>query len=76
MAEYTYTVIFEHLPQGGYQVSVPALPEIVTFGRTREEAREMAKDAIRCVLESARKMKEPIPEDVEPATERVAITLP
>ena len=38
------------------------MPEIVTYGRTREEARRMAEDAIRCVLESARKAGEPIPE--------------
>jgi antitoxin HicB len=57
--EYNYTVLFEPLPEGGYQVIVPTLPEIVTHGRTLEEAREMAKDAIRCVLESAQKVQVP-----------------
>jgi len=73
--QYNYTVLYEQLPQGGFQVHVPAMPEIVTYGRTREEARLMAEDAVRCVLESARKAGEPIPEDIEPATERLAITL-
>ena len=41
MAEYSYTVLFEPLPEGGYQVFVPAMPEICTFRRTMEEAREM-----------------------------------
>jgi predicted RNase H-like HicB family nuclease len=31
---------------------VPAILEICTFGSTLEEAREMARDAIRCYLES------------------------
>ena len=75
VAEYSYTVLFEPLAEGGYQVIVPALPEIVTHGRTLEEAREMAQDAIRCVLESALKTGEPIPKDVQPSTERVAVTL-
>ncbi len=36
----------------------------------------MARDAIRCFLESALKTGEPIPEDVrEVTTERVAVTL-
>ena len=76
MKEYSYTVVYERIPEGGYNVIVPAIPEICTFGATSQEAREMACDAIRCFLESARKTGEPIPEDVESATERVALTLP
>ena len=76
MKEYSYTVVFERAPEGGYNVVVPAIPEICTSGETITEAREMARDAIRCFLESARKTGESIPEDVEPATERVALTLP
>lgn len=75
MAEYAYRVIYDPIAEGGYQVIVPALPEIVTYGRTLEEAREMAKDAIRCVLESALKAGEPIPQDIEPAAERLAVTI-
>ena len=40
---------------------VPAIPEICTYGETIEEAREMARDAIRCFLESAFETGEPIP---------------
>jgi len=76
MAEYGYTVVFERIPEGGYNVIVPAIPEICTFGRTLSEAREMARDAIRCYLESALKTGEAIPQDIEPATERVAVTIP
>jgi hypothetical protein len=35
----------------------------------------MAKDAVRCFLESALKTGEAIPKDVEPAAELVAVTL-
>ena len=75
MSEYKYTVILHPLPEGGYNVVVPAIPEICTFGETRGEAREMAQDAIRCFLESALQTGEPIPKDIEPATEQVAVTL-
>lgn len=48
---YQYEVIFE--PNGdGYTVTVPNLPGLVTEGNTFKEAREMAKDAIRCYLEA------------------------
>jgi predicted RNase H-like HicB family nuclease len=63
------------LPEGGYSVLIPAIPEICTFGETIEEARAMAEDAIRCFLESALKTGDPIPQDVEPALERVGVTL-
>jgi predicted RNase H-like HicB family nuclease len=74
--QYRYTVVFQPIPQGGYGVMVPAIPEICTFGETLQEARQMAEDAIRCFLESALRTGEPIPSDVEPATEQLAVTLP
>ncbi|MCX6615073.1 MAG: type II toxin-antitoxin system HicB family antitoxin [Acidobacteria bacterium] len=75
MRDYRYTVIYERIPVGGYNVIIPAIPEICTFGEDLQEAREMAKDAIRCFLESALKRGEPIPEDIEPATERLEVVV-
>jgi antitoxin HicB len=73
--EYGYTVLFQRMPEGGYNVVVPAIPEICTFGETISEARRMAKDALRCFLESALKTGEAIPNDVEPATEHIAVVV-
>lgn len=79
MKRYHYTVLYEPLPEGGYNVVVPAIPEICTFGETLEEARTMAQDAIRCFLESALALDEEIPADVmphrEPVKERLEIAL-
>jgi len=52
MKLYNYTVVFEPVPEGGYNVVVPAIPEIVTFGETLREAKANAKEAISCFLES------------------------
>ena len=48
MKEYKYTVFFEWAKDeayknGAYNVRVPAMPEICTFGETLEEARTMAE---------------------------------
>ena len=59
--EYRYTVVYEPAKKGGYVVTVPALPGLVTEGDTLEEARAMADDAIRGYLESLRKHGEAIP---------------
>jgi predicted RNase H-like HicB family nuclease len=42
---------------------VPALPGIVTYGRTIAEAREMTEDAMRCHLRALLKDGEEIPPD-------------
>jgi antitoxin HicB len=63
VAEYGSTVIYDQLAEGGYQVIVPLLPGIVTYGRTLEEAREMARDAIACHTRGLIKDGEEIPEE-------------
>jgi predicted RNase H-like HicB family nuclease len=59
--ETQFTVIIERQPEGEYLVSVPALPGCYTEGRTFEEAREMAADAIRAYCASLLKHGEPLP---------------
>jgi antitoxin HicB len=68
-----YTAFFEANEHGGYTVTVPALPGLVTEGKDLEHARAMAKDAIRCYIEGLKKAKEPIP--VERETARVKISV-
>jgi antitoxin HicB len=60
-ARYQYSVMFRLEPEGGFTAIVPALPGCVTYGRTSEEAKEMAKDAIAGYVGSLQKHKEPLP---------------
>jgi antitoxin HicB len=59
----------------GYQVTVPLLPGLITYGRTLGEAREMARDAIRCHLEGLRKNGEPIPNENAVRKEKLSVAL-
>ncbi len=68
MAEYAYRVIYDPIEEGGYQVRVPTLPEIVSYGRTLEETREMARDTILCTVQSILKDGEEIPDPCTEAT--------
>jgi predicted RNase H-like HicB family nuclease len=52
MSEVRYTVLFEPAEVGGYVVTCPALPGLVTEGDTYEEARQRAVEAIEAYLES------------------------
>jgi len=68
--EWTYTVILRGEPEGGFTVLVPALPEIVSYGRTPEEARRMAAGAVECALLGRQDLGEPLP------TEGLLVTVP
>jgi antitoxin HicB len=68
--------LFEPAEEGGFTVTCPALPGLVTEGDTLEEARAMAQDAIRGYLESLRKGRLPIPSDKMPVKEEIRVRLP
>ena len=80
MSEYRYTVLFEPAEEGGYVVTCPALPGLVTEGDTLDEARDMVRDAIRGYLESLAKDGLPAPEDIklnaDPVKEEIEVALP
>lgn len=68
MAEQTeilnYRILLKQEPEGGYTVTVPALPGCNTFGSDMPEALALAKEAIELYLESLTVHGEPIPNDV------------
>ncbi len=63
----TYTFVFNPEPEGGYTVTCPALPGLVTYGETLQEARDMARDAMDGLIEAMREKSEQIPESDAPA---------
>lgn len=73
--EFFYTAIYKPAKEGGYEVTVPVLPGLITYGRTLEEARKMVRDAIRCHMEGLLKEKESIPREESILEERVAVSL-
>jgi antitoxin HicB len=70
-----FTVVLEPEEEGGFTVRVPALPEIVTYGKDEAEALAMAEDAIRLVLEDMTARGEPIPAAPAPQIREVTVTL-
>jgi antitoxin HicB len=71
--EYSFTILLE--PEDGvFNVRVPALPEVLTFGATEAEALAMAADAIQLALAWRRDHGESIPTG-EPMLRKVRVTL-
>jgi antitoxin HicB len=74
--EFRYTVVFHPTDDGGYVVTCPALPGLVTEGDTLAEARRMASDAIRCYLGSLKKDGIDFPvEELRPHAEQVEVAI-
>jgi predicted RNase H-like HicB family nuclease len=64
-----YVCTFRPEPEGGYSVRCAAFPELITNGRTLEEARVAAREALELCLEVYRDEGRPIPaSEADPQT--------
>ena len=73
MKIFSYRVILKPEPEGGFTVTVPALPGCVTYGKDLDEAKEMVEDAIKAYLESLQKHSEPILDDTNTLETQLSI---
>jgi len=71
----TYSIVVDPDPdEGGFTVTVPALPGCITQGETIEECLANANEAISLYLEDLVAAGEPIPEEKEsPVLLRVTV---
>ena len=70
----TYTILVEPEEDGGYYVTVPALPGCFTRGSTVEECQQRAIEAIGVHLAGLRADGKPIPEEIA-APQLLAVTV-
>jgi predicted RNase H-like HicB family nuclease len=73
MKQLTYRLLLNPEPEGGYTVTVPALPGCITWGENIDHAIEMAKEAIEVYIESMVANNEMVPD--ESKTLECALTL-
>lgn len=72
-----YTALFEPAEEGGFVVTVPKLPGLVTEGDTFEEAVSMVQDAIKGYLKMLQESSESIPEpDTASFTAPIDVSFP
>lgn len=60
---YTYKIHLHKEEEGGFTVTVPALPGCITYGNDVDEAITMAKEAIELYIEELQNRGEDIPDD-------------
>ncbi len=61
--QYTYKIMLHKAPEGGYTVTVPALPGCITEGDDVDQAISMAKEAIEIYIEELKSRGQEIPDD-------------
>ncbi len=61
MRNLQYRILLRKEPEGGYTVTVPALPGCITYGETVDEAIAMAREAVEVYIESLQETGEEIP---------------
>jgi predicted RNase H-like HicB family nuclease len=72
-----YPAVFEQAKEGGFDVSFPAFPGCVTFGRTFEEAREKAREVLELWLEEITSQGQKIPRyRSHPIIDEVSVSVP
>lgn len=63
MKNYTYKILLHKEPEGGFTVTVPALPGCITYGEDIDETIEMAREAIELYIEELESRGEVIPDN-------------
>jgi antitoxin HicB len=63
--QYKIPLVLAPQPEGGYTVTSPVFPELVTEGETVEEALENVKDALAAVVEIYQDSGRPLPKDTQ-----------
>jgi len=61
---YKIPLVFSKQPEGGYTVTSPVIPEMVTEGDTMEEALANVADALKAALELYEDMGRPLPVNI------------
>jgi antitoxin HicB len=62
---YKLPLILSPQPEGGYTVTSPVLPELVTEGDTMEEVLANVRDALAAVIEAYEDLGRPIPQNLQ-----------
>ena len=70
---YKLPLVLEPQPEGGYVVTCPLLPELITEGETVQEALANANDALSAIVEALKELNRPWPSVLQPAQENTLL---
>ena len=58
---YKWPLVLEPQPEGGYVVTCPLLPELITEGEDVQDALQNANDALAAIMDGFDRLNKPLP---------------
>jgi antitoxin HicB len=72
---YKLPLILEPQPEGGYVVTCPLLPELITEGEDVQDALQNANDALASIIEAFQQLNQPLPSALQPTQENTLLMI-
>ena len=72
---YKLPLVLDPQPEGGYTITCPLLPELITEGDTAQEALGNVPDALAALLDAYRQLGRPVPAALKQDPARTAVWL-
>lgn len=72
---YKLPLLLDPQPEGGYVVTCPLLPELITEGADVQKALQNANDALAAIVDAFRQLNKPLPSALQPAQENTPLWL-
>jgi len=70
---YKLPLVLEPQPEGGYVVTCPLLPELITEGETVQDALQNANDALAAIMKALKDLKKPLPPVLQATKENTTL---
>jgi antitoxin HicB len=72
---YKLPLVLEPQPEGGYVVTCPLVPELITEGNDVQDALHNANDALAAIIEALKDLGRPLPPELQPAQENTLLLI-
>ena len=72
---YKLALVLDPQPEGGYVVTCPLLPELITEGEDVQDALHNANDALAAIIEAFADLNRPLPSVLKPAQENTPLLI-
>lgn len=70
---YKLPLVLEPQPEGGYTITCPLLPNLITEADTLEEVIPNVTDAVTALLEAYQEMNLPLPDILQPVSQNAPL---
>ena len=70
---YKLPLVLEPQPVGGYVVTCPLLPELITEGEDVQDASQNANDALAAIVDGFKQFKRPLPSALQATKENTPL---